>query len=158
MRVTCVGASLSTRRADLSMAKSTPPEIMRVNEGKLSSITKEQIGQSLASITFYHYRSDTPIFLFLSFTELFHLNYTLTGSRSPDSSRSYFSQTINMANTASSQHFPPNEDQGPHILASTIALMVLPTMFIMLRLLSRYFARAGFGVRCISQFIYGLTN
>ena len=39
------------------------------------------------------------------------------------------------------------EDGGPRILSSMIALIVLPTMFVVARLVSRSIARAGFWVR-----------
>ena len=35
-------------------------------------------------------------------------------------------------------------DRGPHIISSGIALIVLPTVFVTLRIISRYLARAGF--------------
>ena len=35
-------------------------------------------------------------------------------------------------------------DKGPHIISSGIALIVLPTVFVALRLISRYLAQAGF--------------
>ena len=35
-------------------------------------------------------------------------------------------------------------DKGPHIVSSGIALIVLPTVFVVLRLISRYLAEAGF--------------
>ena len=48
-----------------------------------------------------------------------------------------------MANTP-----PPgvdlNADQGPRLVASMIALIVLPTLFVIARLVSRKVARAGY--------------
>ena len=48
-----------------------------------------------------------------------------------------------MANTP-----PPgidlNADQGPRLVASMIALIVLPTLFVIARLISRKVARAGY--------------
>ena len=35
-------------------------------------------------------------------------------------------------------------DRGPHIISSGIALIVLPTVFVVLRIISRYLAQAGF--------------
>ena len=37
-------------------------------------------------------------------------------------------------------------DRGPHIIASMIALIILPTVFVVLRLTSRKIAHAGFWV------------
>ena len=35
-------------------------------------------------------------------------------------------------------------DKGPHIISSGIALIILPTVFVVLRFISRYLAQAGF--------------
>ena len=46
-------------------------------------------------------------------------------------------------------HLPTvsNEDRSSHVIGSAVILIILPTVTVILRLLSRYMSKAGFWVK-----------